>query len=524
MASLLHSYQFKTTLDVIRNVLLEPPKPHHRYQSADHDENDHSPKSPEKSTSVAATEMEEVLRSIETKHPGKKGRQMLRTAAMSLLRDVEDRIALQGNEVFRRISYTLSKLQWYIQSEDEIDDVLIAFTGFNGQHDYSREGCISSQFSLEDVRVSSSRPGPDSIVFLDPTSVVKSVLGNERSPCVRCDQHFDHSTNHLNSCVYHLGKFASGAWTCCHSTKASAPGCKSSPHTGKERAALVRVESLPCIVDGISLFSHFEVNIFPGIPSTLGVQISKSISRLFMSYFFRGEVEVDDTDDAISMASDITGSTDSISIPSEYSPKPVRRKSLLIGGKGSPGSGNLRAESGGTSEFDNSNEIELTKDEAEIVFVKVWRVGYVDVNVSLGGFKRLPLQSLDLSVPAYSKAYELGSWEIIGRKYLAYLIREILKSGASSGLDKFRRKVMGVTPSPSLAQMDDQQLESSVLESTSSPRSLPPRLPPITDSGPVELDSFVGRHLRRPMGAADILGTPAKKSGKKKKKTSFKHR
>ena len=212
--------------------------------------------------------MEEVLRN-DDKHRGKKGRQMLRSAAMNLLRDLEDRIALDGNEVFRRVSYTLSKLTWCIQSQDEIDDVQIAFTGFNGQHDYSRGGSIVSQFSLEDVRVSSSRPGPDSIGFLDPTSVVKSLLGNERSPCQRCGQHFDHSKNDLNSCVFHLGQFKSGVWTCCNSTNATAPGCKSGPHTGKERAAVVRVESLPRIVEGISLYTHFEVNLFPGILHTL---------------------------------------------------------------------------------------------------------------------------------------------------------------------------------------------------------------------------------------------------------------
>lgn len=172
----------------------------------------------------------------------------------------------------------MSKLQWLIQNEDEIDDVAIAFVGFYGQHDYSLDGSVVSQISLEDVRVSSTRPGPDSIVFVDPTCVVKSVLGNERSPCQRagCNLDFDHSTNDVNSCVYHVGELREGIWSCCNASNANAPGCKTGPHSGKERAAVVRVESLPKTVEGIHLVSHFEVNIYPGVPHTLGKHIGEN--------------------------------------------------------------------------------------------------------------------------------------------------------------------------------------------------------------------------------------------------------
>ncbi|KAL7552645.1 hypothetical protein ACHAWF_015872 [Thalassiosira exigua] len=156
----LDSYQFKTTIDVIRNVLLEPPKPHQRHQSFNQDETDVARKTSSCITSVAATEMEELLGNITR---GKKARQKLQGAAISLLRDIEDQIAFEGTEVFRRIHYTLGKLLWSIQSDEEIDDVQISFTGFDGQHDYSRDGSIVSQISLEDVLVSSSRPGPDSM-------------------------------------------------------------------------------------------------------------------------------------------------------------------------------------------------------------------------------------------------------------------------------------------------------------------------------------------------------------------------
>jgi hypothetical protein len=144
-----YSYQFNTTLDVLRNVLLDVPKPHQRHQSVV--QIDSSTKSSGGISSVAAMEMEQILIG-DVKYRDKKGRQMLRTAAMNLLRELEDRIALEGSEVFRRISYTLGKLQWSMQSQDSIEDVQISLTGFYGQHDYSKNGSTVSQFSLEDLR------------------------------------------------------------------------------------------------------------------------------------------------------------------------------------------------------------------------------------------------------------------------------------------------------------------------------------------------------------------------------------
>ena len=234
LKQIISSYQFKTTFDIIRNVLLEPPKPH-RHRGFSGDENGHRPPVQRaRVSSVAAAEMEEILENSRNHIHAKHGREILRSAAMNLLRDIEDRHALSGDTITRRVSYTLKKLKWRIHSPDSIDDVEIAFTGFFGKHDYSSDGSVSTQFGLEDVRVRSSKPGPDSISFPDPTSVIKPVL-NERSPCVVCGKRFDHSFNDLTSCTFHDGKFISGVWSCCSLLNATAPGCKYGPHTGKER-------------------------------------------------------------------------------------------------------------------------------------------------------------------------------------------------------------------------------------------------------------------------------------------------
>ena len=154
--------------------------------------------------------------------------------------------------MIRRISYKLSKLVWCVQGP--IDDVQIAFTGFQGEHSYMASGLFKTQLGLEDVRVTSSKPGPDSMGFADPTSVLKPVLGSKRSPCQRCGSTFSHSNNGLDACRFHWGRFSGDKWTCCEAATSDAPGCKTAPHTGKERTAVVRVEALPPVVEGISLY------------------------------------------------------------------------------------------------------------------------------------------------------------------------------------------------------------------------------------------------------------------------------
>ena len=179
--------------------------------------------------------MDDILKRSRDHLHAKHEREMLRSTAMNLLREIEDRHALSGDTITRRVSYTLKKLKWRIHSPDSIDDVEIAFTGFFGKHDYSSDGSVSTQFGLDDVRVRSLKPGPDSISFPDPTTVITPVL-DERSPCVVCGERFDHSFNDLTSCTFHNGKFTFGAWSCCNSNNIKAPGCKyHGPHRGKER-------------------------------------------------------------------------------------------------------------------------------------------------------------------------------------------------------------------------------------------------------------------------------------------------
>ena len=438
-------------MDVIRNVLLVPPKEHVRNQRIELEDEDDEPRTMvftqhlDMSSSAARLELEEALRDVPSDRGlGKKSRQALRTVASNLLQDLEDKIVLLGENLQscaplhvalntkltllggartnRRISYDLSRLLWRIESEEVLDDVTIDITGFQGEHEYSSNGSVVSSFSLTDINISSSKPGPDSINFVDPTSVFKAELEGEKS--------------------------------------------------GKERLAAVRVETLPRVVEGFTLYNHVEVNLFPGVAHHLVVQITKSIGKLFLSYFGLSRDDLREEHDSASMSSGTTVTADALSADPSGSPTQiVHKKSLLIGGKASPRSSNSAAMNDARNDPKKSVSADASSSQ-EITFVKVLRIGHSDMNVSFGGFRRLNQTSLDISVPAYQKVYKIGSFTYLVQKYLKHLTVEIVKSGASS---VFLRKKISDLGSDEI-------------------------LPTLPEAGGyVDRGSLIARHLRRSM-------------------------
>lgn len=241
------------------------------------------------------------------------------------------------------------------------------------------------------------------------------------------------------------------------------------------------------MVEGITLYSHFEVNVFPETPHTTIVQISKSLSKLFMNYFFQDERE--DTKTTSDKA------TESISLPPGSD---SRQKALLIGGKG------YVRESVQTEDSDDENSSSTATDShTELVLIKVWRVGCINAEISLAGFRRIPQRTVDIRVHDYSRAYKIGSWGYLGQKYLTFLIQETLKSGASSAI--FRRKI-------TVATSNDQSNQAEMLLSKPSA------------SFENDRESSIIRHSRvRPFGAETFLGTaPGRAKGKSKTSISKK--
>lgn len=454
----LNSYQFSTTLDLIRNVLLEPPKPpRQRYYNSLQSSETTKKKDVlrPKPNEHAASALDRATREWHDKNSrqvkGKRGRKFLSRCARDLLLELEAHHMEIKDPIIRRIEYTLSKAKWNMSCQDiGKDDVEVNLTGFKGQHDFPTDGSVLSEISLEDFRISSLMPNEEAICFPDPTAIITTHIGVDLSPCQRCGCAFDRSQNENNSCVFHPGVFvhlpgeSSAQWTCCHKMWKDAPGCLSRPHTGMERAIALSLESLPRKVDGVTMYRHIEANIYPGVTHTLVIQVTKSLCTFFMAYFLGdndsssnknshvGSLE-SIQDDAISSSSAIEISLqDYDSISTDASDK---RKLLL----GQQTRGSSIRSLASTSTIDNDNAMTDAKPsekasnevQSELIFVKRLRVGDINVDVSVGGgFHKFikDTANVRIAVPAFQNAYKTGPANYFGKKYVKFSSQKVLKS------------------------------------------------------------------------------------------------
>jgi len=249
--------------------------------------------------SSIADSVKEMLK--KTKLNTKRGRTEMKEFLNEILGELEEKWAeaLQ----LQSIAWGVGRGSWKIKHINKLDDVEVVFTGLDGTIDFYDDGTTCTQFDLENIFLKSYKPGPESIVFDDPCSVVRNVISN-RNPCQRCGVQFDPELNESTSCTFHRckdgsdGKFvlrenADGggglnSWSCCGANWEGAPGCCSRPHIGKEHAVVARIDSLPKIHCGeqvISLYRHIEFTFYPGVQYTMNIQLTKAISELFMAYF-----------------------------------------------------------------------------------------------------------------------------------------------------------------------------------------------------------------------------------------------
>lgn len=378
----------------------------------------------------------------------KRDRDTLRVAIENLLSVLEDEQS--DLRLIRNIEWSLSKASWKIYSPDVLDDVEIELTSLRGTHQFFSDSSMTTQLELEDLRINSLKPSAEAMNFNEPGAVLTTSLSTERSPCQRCGSIFDRASNYMHSCRYHAGKYfkAGGKWSCCGASLEGDAGCKSGPHTGKERVALVRVESLPKTIHGVSLYKHIEVNIYPEVPHTLIVQMTKSVSKLFTSYFIgdsivpKGSVKqgLGDAQQTKTLGGDEDKSDVADALLLERGDS-VKKRSTLFGKRKGTGSSNPSAveemKLSGSCDVDDVDSIPAsskTKKE-EIVFVKHLRIGNINTEITLVGF---PVETRDygIGVPAFSRAYKIGTNSYLSRKYLNYVVHEVVKSIAHSGLTK----------------------------------------------------------------------------------------
>jgi len=515
LSFLLDSHQFSTTLDVIRNVLLEPlPSDRERYnrrvkESANDNkvEKENKNGASGKEKSEASHKMEDSIKNkewaSEANQKSKKGREYLRSLANQLLTEYEEKQGGNSEPSIRRIEYTLCKAKWKIASPDTINDSEISFTGFRGVHDFTADGSVNTLITLEDIYVESKKPGSESMVFDDPTIILKTIVGVERSACRRCFCQFDRTANESNSCIFHPGIFKwhpdgnIASWTCCNAMWQEAPGCAARPHTGMERAVEVRMDALPRTVEGLTMYEHIEGNIYPGLPHTLMVQLTKSLIKSFANYFL-GDGKKDESiiltregtlsedllcptplkrttsQDSSAEGYDYPQYNDGTSLSTISTSKSFKstdsndtkvRKNALFGRI----NGKKRKESAtakkllkeqktpikkkavqennvtNTEVVENKSDASPNRDREEIVFVKHWRVGDINFNISVTGFgKVVNLDSQRIIVPCFHKAYKIGSSNHLIRKLAKHFITSLL----SSGMVILRNKMAGKASRP----------------------------------------------------------------------------
>lgn len=487
----LDSHQFSTTLDVVRNTMLEPQKHREeRYYQKSNDESDKNgggsasklekngdiPKNLREEMDESQFRKEIIEKSKKSKahydsltfslqkllqereiNP-KKWRELLRSVASELVVDLEDRKGPSGEPSARLIEYNLCKAVWKIAGEDLINDAEINFTDLKGIHDFSADGSVSSKISLENMHVTSHKPCSDAMRFPDPTIIVKTVLGEKRSPCQRCGLDFDRGSNEINSCRFHPGSFQLSTlerrmkWTCCAADDATAKGCVSRPHTGAEKAMDLQFDAFPRVVEGITLYKFIEANVYPGLSHTTIVQLTRSLTKSFMNYFLGdtdGVISVDTKEmltasqtfsRSSTLESSSTDSTD-VSFPSQvtpgFDPADLRdsRRFLLFGETGvddktqSPFELQQLSLSKSDKDKDKADKDDKDPKDAEIVFLRNWNIGDINIKLSIAGFhKIIDVSNVDLVISGFQRRYKIGSVQHLVKKFLAHLIKNLLSS------------------------------------------------------------------------------------------------
>lgn len=501
----LDSHQFRTTFDVIRNTMLEPLKPRKEryYQQNNDSNNDDEKKSSEqkfKEKLIAeskkrkaealtpANEMQKLLKA--PNKTSKKWKEAAREVASRLVAEFEDGDRKSKNDVsIRRIEYNLCKAKWKIAATEEasINDTEINFTDFKGVHNFSADGAVSSVISLEDMHVTSLRPSEEASSFEDRSVIIKTILGEELSPCQRCGENFDRNSNEVNSCRFHPGVYArrdgSLEWSCCGDANEDATGCIARPHTGSETAMDIRFNAYPRVLEGLTLYEFIEVNVYPGATHKTLVQLTRSLTSSLMNYFLGDSNDVlnvspgnlIDTEGSIvtsARQSDVsehslyTHSSPSDIIEERDSKYNDESRRYLLFGETNSRQDTICASSKASKTKDKKNaqsKVDNGKktEKSEIVFLQKWNIGDINIHLSVAGFHRIiDIYDLPLKVAPFQRAYKIGPFNHIVKKYVAHLVKNLLASSMGILKVKFTGHRHGTSLEKAPALIEDATSES----------------------------------------------------------------
>jgi hypothetical protein len=234
------------------------------------------------------------------------------------------------------------------------------------------------------------------------------------------------------------------------------------------------------------MYKHVEINFYPNVQHTFVVQITKDRAKLFMAYFlgaddsqpldddvFDGDSDDDIEENSILLApSEDLDTEESSTCPSPTlrsssarrapqnptsssagsKKRPAfRRRSGLLGSNRDDRAGNEKSASrtgGKRTRLNTKDDVIVEGVPAagasprlpqEIGFIKFWRIGHIHASISVSGFA-IVTNDLTILIPAFSKAYKVGRANYLGQKYVSHLIHEVVRSAASSSMQKMKSK------------------------------------------------------------------------------------
>eukprot|EP00587_Corethron_hystrix_P010768 CAMPEP_0113310600 /NCGR_PEP_ID=MMETSP0010_2-20120614/8181_1 /TAXON_ID=216773 ORGANISM="Corethron hystrix, Strain 308" /NCGR_SAMPLE_ID=MMETSP0010_2 /ASSEMBLY_ACC=CAM_ASM_000155 /LENGTH=212 /DNA_ID=CAMNT_0000166089 /DNA_START=179 /DNA_END=814 /DNA_ORIENTATION=- /assembly_acc=CAM_ASM_000155 len=149
----------------------------------------------------------------------------------------------------------------------------------------------------------------------------------------------------------------------------------------------------------------------------MDIQITRSLTDLFVSYFVGNEVKDDPHTLALTNSSRRHSEDSSLSSSHSVSRRHLQESTRSKSSKSIGPAG------------------EEKKMKREIVYVKELRVGEINLNISTAKFKILNVLDLNLRVTEYEKKKQVGTWAQIGLKLVNVLPDILMKRKLRSSVD-----------------------------------------------------------------------------------------
>lgn len=444
-------HQFYQLLNVIRHVLLAPPALSRRPTRAQTTHINMQNDSASYAETSDTSEFSPTSPSIHGNYSKKLHAQLADEIRNREARFLGSSSSRSQMIALKCISFSVSGAQIRLQCSPEItgvdhEFVEIRVEQLTGSHTYYVNQCTKLTLNMQWLEINNLRPGPSSIAFEDPTSVLRAKL--------LVGKHFQ--------------------------------GRSRLDLTNQKGMLTIRAESGPLmrvLGQKLRVLDVLEVSIFPEISNQIVIQLASDFYDLLYKFFFeRMPVQERNETNCESVLFGRKGATSTTQVisstQSSISPmvrgrlvQPLgqvhpgspsmhaRRKSLVINtssydlstNTGSSGR-NLMINSPNTSEYGEDEDTSAEGDE--LFYFKYVRIGNIRLGINCNGFF-VNLNDFDLDLPPYVCQSKLATWKRLLQKFESHLKWHLTRESASSGLSHFKNKFLKWTPSGSISDKKD---------------------------------------------------------------------